>query len=56
MPALRSDIAAFAMVVDAKDDRAAALYRHHGFLGLSIDDRTMFVALAKLARRLGINR
>jgi len=56
MRALRSDIAAFAMVVDAKDDRAAAFYRHHGFLGLSIDDRTMFVALAELAQRLGINR
>jgi GNAT superfamily N-acetyltransferase len=56
MRALRSDIAAFAMVVNAKDERAAAFYRHHGFLDLSTDDRTMFVALAELAQRLGVNR
>lgn len=54
--ALRSDIAAFAMVVDAKDDRAAAFYRHHGFLDLSIDERTMFVALTRLVQRLGIGQ
>ncbi|MEA3274567.1 MAG: hypothetical protein U9Q81_04580 [Pseudomonadota bacterium] len=56
MRALRSDIATFAMVVDAKDERAAAFYRHHGFLDLSTENRTMFVALARLARRLGIIR
>lgn len=49
--ALRSDIAAFAMVVDAKDQRAAAFYRHHGFVRLSTKGRTMFVVLAKLAQR-----
>ena len=31
MRALRSEIAVFALVVDAKDDKAAAFYRHHGF-------------------------
>lgn len=31
MRALRSEIAVFALVVDAKDDEAAAFYRHHGF-------------------------
>ena len=31
MRALRSEIAVFALVVDAKGDEAAAFYRHHGF-------------------------
>jgi ribosomal protein S18 acetylase RimI-like enzyme len=31
MRALRSEIAVFALVVDAKDDEAAVFYRHHGF-------------------------
>jgi ribosomal protein S18 acetylase RimI-like enzyme len=31
MRALRSEIAVFALVVDAKDDEAAAFYHHHGF-------------------------
>jgi ribosomal protein S18 acetylase RimI-like enzyme len=31
MRALRSEIAVFALVVDAKNDEAAAFYRHHGF-------------------------
>lgn len=34
MRSLRSEIAAFALVVDAKDDQAAAFYRHHGFAAL----------------------
>jgi len=29
--ALRSEVAVFALVVDAKDDAAVAFYRHHGF-------------------------
>lgn len=31
MRALRAEIAVFALVVDAKDDGAAAFYRHYGF-------------------------
>ena len=31
MRALRSEIAVFALVVDAKDNEVAAFYRHHGF-------------------------
>jgi hypothetical protein len=31
MRALRSEIAVFALVVDAKDEQAAAFYRHLGF-------------------------
>ena len=30
--ASRSEVAVFALVVDAKDDQAEAFYRHHGFL------------------------
>ena len=30
-----SGVAAYALVVDAKDDAAAAFYRHHGFIELS---------------------
>ncbi|QSA99215.1 GNAT family N-acetyltransferase [Methylococcus sp. EFPC2] len=30
--AIRSEVAVFALVVDAKDDHAAAFYRHHGFV------------------------
>lgn len=33
--ALRSEMGVFALVVDAKDDQAAAFYRHHGFIALS---------------------
>lgn len=29
--AARAEVAVFALVVDAKDDRAARFYRHHGF-------------------------
>lgn len=54
--AVHSDIAAFAMLVDAKDEHAAAFYRHHGFLDLGTDGRTLFVALARLAQRLGIGQ
>ena len=30
--AIRSEVAVFALVVDAKDAQAAAFYRHHGFI------------------------
>lgn len=31
MRALRSEVAVFALLVDAKDEQAEAFYRHHGF-------------------------
>lgn len=43
--AIRSEIAAFAMMVDAKDEAAAAFYRHHGFVALP-DSLTLFLPLA----------
>jgi ribosomal protein S18 acetylase RimI-like enzyme len=44
--AARSEIAAFALVVDAKDDQAAAFYRHHGFMELSASSLALFLPLA----------
>jgi GNAT superfamily N-acetyltransferase len=49
---LRSDIAAYALIVDAKDEPAIAFYRHLGFLSAGQDDRALFLPLAT-AKRLG---
>lgn len=48
---LRSEIAVFAMVVDAKDDQAEAFYRHHGFTPLGSQPGRLVVSLAKLRPR-----
>lgn len=42
----RAEIAAHALVVDAKDEGAAAFYRHHGFLPLPDSPLTLFLPLA----------
>lgn len=44
--AARSEIAAFALMVDAKDETAAAFYRHHGFIALPDSPLTLFLPLA----------
>jgi len=44
--AARSEIAAFALMVDAKDEIAAAFYRHHGFIALPDSPLTLFLPLA----------
>lgn len=44
--ATRSEIAAYALMVDAQDDPAAAFYRHHGFLALPDSSWTLFLPLA----------
>lgn len=44
--AVRSEIAAFALVVDAKSEVAAAFYRHHGFIALPDSPGTLFLPLA----------
>ncbi|PWF22924.1 GNAT family N-acetyltransferase [Corticimicrobacter populi] len=44
--AARAEIAAFAMMVDAKDDAASAFYRHHGFIVLPDSPLTLFLPLA----------
>jgi len=41
-----SDIAAYAMLVDAKDHETAAFYRHHGFIPLSDSPLSLFLPLA----------
>lgn len=48
--AARSEIAAFALMVDAKDDPAAAFYRHHGFIALPDSPLTLFLPLATASR------
>ena len=47
----RSEIAAYALVVEAKDEGAAAFYRHHAFIALPDSPLTLFLPLAT-ARRL----
>jgi len=44
--AARSEIPAVAMIVDAKDEQAAAFYRHHGFMTLADSPLTLFLPLA----------
>jgi GNAT superfamily N-acetyltransferase len=43
---LRAEVAAFAVLVDAKDDAAVAFYEHHGFERLTSQLRTLFLPLA----------
>jgi ribosomal protein S18 acetylase RimI-like enzyme len=42
----RSEIAAYALMVDAKDEAAAAFYRYHGLIALPDSPRTLFLPLA----------
>ena len=48
--AARSEIAAFALMVDAKNGAAAAFYRHHGFIALPDSPLTLFLPLATVQR------
>lgn len=50
MRALRSEIAVYALVVDAKDESAAAFYRHHGFVALGTLSRQLVLPLATFAK------
>ena len=43
--AARSEVAVFALVVDAKDDAAEAFYLHHGFQRFGITARQLIVSL-----------
>ena len=47
--AARSEIAAYALMVEAKDGAAAAFYRHHGLIALPDAAQTLFLPLANLA-------
>lgn len=44
--AARAEIAAYALLVDAKDTHAAAFYQHHGLLALPDTPLTLFLPLA----------
>lgn len=46
-------IAAMAVVVDAKDEAAVAFYRHYGFLNLQAQPRRLFVPMRLVAKLLG---
>jgi len=45
--AARSEVAVHALVVDTKDDAAAAFYRHHGFEPFGGQSRQLIVPLAR---------
>jgi predicted GNAT family N-acyltransferase len=53
MRSIRSDIVAYAMIVDAKDDAAEAFYAHHGFVPLSQGERTLMLPLATVRQAGG---
>jgi predicted GNAT family N-acyltransferase len=44
--AVMAEIAAYAFVVDAKDETAASFYAHHGFMALPEQPLFMFIPLA----------
>lgn len=46
--AARSEVAVFALVVDAKDSQAEAFYRHHGFMPFSAEPRRLILPLKNL--------
>ena len=46
--AARSDVAVFALVVDAKDAQAESFYRHHGFLSFGSLPGQLILPLARL--------
>ena len=43
-----NEIAAYALIVDAKDIKAAAFYQHHGFMMLGVNPMQLFLPLANL--------
>ena len=50
---LASEIAAFALVVDAKDQAAKSFYQHHGFIALLDQPLTLFLPMATAATAVG---
>lgn len=51
--ALQQPAAAFALLVDAKNDAGVAFYEHHGFLRFESRSRTLFLPLATVAKAFG---
>jgi GNAT superfamily N-acetyltransferase len=48
-----NQIAAMAVVVDAKDESAASFYRHYGFLTLQAQPSRLFIPMPLVAQLLG---
>lgn len=48
--AAKTEIAAYAFLVDAKDESAASFYQHHGFIALPDSPLTLFLPLATVHR------
>ncbi len=48
--AARSDIAAYALLVEAKDEAAAAFYRHHGFAAFEQEALRLYLPLAVMGK------
>ena len=51
---LKAEAAAFAILVDAKDDSAVAFYEHHGFVRLISQPRSLFLALATAEKAMAV--
>jgi ribosomal protein S18 acetylase RimI-like enzyme len=49
--AMQSGMGVFALVVDAKDETAAAFYKHHGFAAFSGNPLAFVLPLATLAKK-----
>lgn len=49
--AMQSGMGVFALVVDAKDETAAAFYKHQGFIGFSRSPLTFVLPIATLAKK-----
>ena len=47
--ALRAEMGVFALAVDAKDEQAAAFYRHFGFVAFQSKPLQLFLPLATIA-------
>ena len=43
----RAEVAAYALIVDAKDDKAKAFYEHYGFVPCVDQTRTLYLPLGK---------
>ena len=44
--ATRSEIAVYALVVDAKDEQAENFYRHHGFIAFGSTSKNLILPLS----------
>ena len=53
--AQRSEVAVFALAVDAKDDAAEAFYRHHGFTAFGSLSRQLILPLASISGQRASN-